>query len=65
MIASGRREIGLARRRVEDPRLVQGAGQYVDDFRLPGTLEAAGARVFLDMSELLGPLSHDEAKRGA
>jgi carbon-monoxide dehydrogenase large subunit len=39
-----RREIGAARRRVEDPRLVQGAGQYVEDLRLPGTVDVAFVR---------------------
>jgi aerobic carbon-monoxide dehydrogenase large subunit len=38
------REIGAARRRVEDPRLVRGAGQYVDDLRLPGTVDVAFVR---------------------
>jgi carbon-monoxide dehydrogenase large subunit len=38
------REIGSARRRVEDPRLVRGAGQYVDDLRLPGTVDVAFVR---------------------
>src|SRR4051812_22697786 len=38
------REIGAARKRVEDPRLVQGGGQYVDDLRLPGTVEVAFVR---------------------
>src|SRR5438093_11932684 len=37
-------EIGAHRRRVEDPRLVQGAGQYVDDLRLPGTVDVAFVR---------------------
>jgi len=29
---------------VEDPRLVRGAGQYVDDLRLPGTVDVAFVR---------------------
>ena len=37
-------EVGAHRKRVEDPRLIQGQGQYVDDLRLPGTLEAAFVR---------------------
>src|SRR5437773_10631516 len=37
-------EIGAHRRRVEDPRLIQGAGQYVDDLRLPGTVDVAFVR---------------------
>src|SRR5438094_10078859 len=44
MTTSRSREIGAARKRVEDPRLVRGAGQYVDDLRLPGTLEVAFVR---------------------
>jgi carbon-monoxide dehydrogenase large subunit len=38
------REIGAQRKRVEDPRLVRGEGQYVDDMRLPGTLEVVFVR---------------------
>jgi carbon-monoxide dehydrogenase large subunit len=38
------REIGAQRKRVEDPRLVRGEGQYVDDLRLPGTLELVFVR---------------------
>jgi carbon-monoxide dehydrogenase large subunit len=38
------REVGVARRRVEDPRLVQGAGQYVEDLRLPRTVDVAFVR---------------------
>jgi aerobic carbon-monoxide dehydrogenase large subunit len=37
-------EIGAHRKRIEDPRLIQGQGQYVDDIRLPGTLEIAFVR---------------------
>src|SRR5438067_2736577 len=44
MIAVANQEIGAARRRVEDARLVQGAGQYVDDLRLPGTVDVAFVR---------------------
>ena len=44
MKATQNREIGAARRRVEDPRLVRGEGQYVDDLHLPGTLEVAFVR---------------------
>ena len=32
--------IGRAMKRVEDPRLVKGAGTYIDDLRLPGMLHA-------------------------
>ena len=37
-------EIGAFRKRVEDPRLVRGEGQYVDDLRLPGTVDVAFVR---------------------
>src|SRR6266851_8380167 len=33
--------VGRAMKRVEDPRLIKGAGTYVDDLRLPGLLHAA------------------------
>jgi carbon-monoxide dehydrogenase large subunit len=38
------REIGAARKRVEDPRLLRGRGSYLDDLRLPGTVEVAFVR---------------------
>jgi aerobic carbon-monoxide dehydrogenase large subunit len=41
---ASQREIGAARRRVEDPRLLRGHGQYVDDLQLPGTVEVAFVR---------------------
>ena len=44
MTAVHDREIGARRKRVEDPRLVRGEGQYVDDLRLPGTLEVVFVR---------------------
>ncbi|MCC7370275.1 MAG: xanthine dehydrogenase family protein molybdopterin-binding subunit [Chloroflexi bacterium] len=46
MTAVHEQEIGALRKRVEDPRLVRGEGQYVDDIRLPGTdiLEVAFVR---------------------
>ena len=37
-------EIGLHRKRVEDPRLLRGEGQYVDDLRLEGVAEVAFLR---------------------
>jgi aerobic carbon-monoxide dehydrogenase large subunit len=37
-------EIGAHRKRVEDPTLLRGEGQYLDDLRLPGTLEVAFVR---------------------
>src|SRR5258708_25667006 len=33
--------VGRAMKRVEDPRLIRGAGTYTDDLRLPGLLHAA------------------------
>jgi aerobic carbon-monoxide dehydrogenase large subunit len=43
-VSTSVREVGSHRRRVEDPRLVRGQGCYVDDLRLPGTLEVAFVR---------------------
>jgi carbon-monoxide dehydrogenase large subunit len=37
-------EIGLHRKRVEDPRLLRGEGQYVEDLRLDNTAEVAFVR---------------------
>ena len=37
-------EIGRSRVRVEDQRLITGAGHYVEDMRLPGTLYLAFVR---------------------
>src|SRR5215207_5800800 len=37
-------EIGAHRKRVEDPPLLRGQGQYVDDLRLPGTVDVAFVR---------------------
>ncbi len=44
MAAVFEREIGAQRKRVEDPRLVRGEGQYVDDLKIPGTLELVFVR---------------------
>jgi carbon-monoxide dehydrogenase large subunit len=38
------RYIGTRVQRLEDPRLIAGAGTYVDDIKIPGTLFAAFAR---------------------
>jgi carbon-monoxide dehydrogenase large subunit len=38
------RHVGTRMRRVEDPPLLQGRGNYVDDVVLPGTLYAAFVR---------------------
>jgi aerobic carbon-monoxide dehydrogenase large subunit len=38
------RTVGRRVKRVEDPNLVRGKGQFVDDIRLPGTLQAAFVR---------------------
>jgi carbon-monoxide dehydrogenase large subunit len=37
-------EVGSSRKRVEDPRLLRGEGQYVDDLRLEGVVEVAFLR---------------------
>ena len=42
--AVGARTIGARVRRVEDPRILTGAGRYVDDVVLPGMLHAAFLR---------------------
>jgi carbon-monoxide dehydrogenase large subunit len=40
----GQKQIGARQRRREDPRLLQGKGQYVDDLRRPGMLQMAFVR---------------------
>jgi len=47
------RFVGQSVRRVEDRRLVAGAGQYVDDVRLPGMLHAAFLRSDLARARIL------------
>ena len=47
-------EVGARRKRVEDPRLVQGQGQYVDDFRLPGTVEVQFVRSAYAHARIVG-----------
>ena len=37
----GVRYFGAAVRRLEDPKLITGTGQYVDDLKVPGVLHAA------------------------
>jgi carbon-monoxide dehydrogenase large subunit len=37
-------EVGAHRKRIEDPRLLRGQGQYVEDLRIPGTLDVAFVR---------------------
>jgi carbon-monoxide dehydrogenase large subunit len=44
MVDVGARAIGARVRRVEDPRILTGRGQYVDDVVLPGMLHAAFRR---------------------
>ncbi len=45
MATTGERPIGYGRlSRKEDPRLVRGQGQFVDDVRLPGMLHGAALR---------------------
>jgi len=43
-MASAPRFVGSEVKRLEDPRLIQGQAQYVDDFTLPGLLHAAVLR---------------------
>lgn len=38
------KQVGAAKKRVEDPRLLRGEGAYVDDLREPGCLHAAFVR---------------------
>src|SRR5262249_25615595 len=38
------KNVGVARKRVEDPRLLRGEGAYVDDLHEPGCLHAAFVR---------------------
>ena len=47
------RFVGQSVKRVEDRRLVAGAGQYVDDVRLPGMLHAAFLRSDLARARIL------------
>src|SRR4051812_40793810 len=40
----GVRYFGASVRRLEDPKLITGRGQYLDDLKLPGSLHAAFVR---------------------
>jgi carbon-monoxide dehydrogenase large subunit len=62
VVTASTREVGSHRKRVEDPRLVRGQGCYVDDFRLPGTLEVAFVRSAYAHAELNG-VSVEQARR--
>lgn len=53
MIAMQARAVGTRTKRVEDPNLVRGKGQYVDDIRIPGTLHAAFVRSPLAHARIL------------
>src|SRR4051794_41748197 len=44
MVDSVEKQIGAARKRVEDPRLLRGEGAYVDDLHEVGCLHAAFVR---------------------
>src|SRR3989440_3425929 len=46
--------IGEAIKRIEDPRLLVGKGQYVADVRVPGMLEACGVRSPYAHAKMLG-----------
>ena len=41
------RYTGASIKRSEDPRILTGAGRYVDDIKLPGMLHAAFVRIAL------------------
>jgi aerobic carbon-monoxide dehydrogenase large subunit len=43
-MTGGDRYVGTSVRRVEDPRLVRGLGQYLDDLQVPGTLHVVFLR---------------------
>ena len=43
-VLSPSRWVGAAVKRLEDPRLLRGAGRYLDDLRVPGILHAAFVR---------------------
>src|SRR5919206_1069557 len=48
------RYVGKSIKRVNDPRLVTGAGSFVDDIHLPGTLHAAMVRSPYAHAEIRG-----------
>jgi carbon-monoxide dehydrogenase large subunit len=54
-------EVGAHRKRVEDPRLLRGQGQYVEDLSLPGTLEVAFVRSNYPHARIRG-VNLDEAR---
>ncbi len=47
-------EVGSYRKRVEDPRLLRGEGQYVDDLRLDGVADVAFLRSAYAHARILG-----------
>ncbi len=48
------KQVGAARKRVEDPRLLRGEGAYVDDLREPGMLHAVFVRSPHPHARILG-----------
>ena len=54
MVESVEKQIGTARKRVEDPRLLRGEGAYVDDLREAGCLHAAFVRSPYPHARILG-----------
>src|SRR5215469_17620551 len=50
-MVAAQRYTGTSVRRAEDPRILTGAGRYVDDVKLPGMLHAAFVR---------SPLAHGQ-----
>ena len=62
MVAAAQRYTGASVRRSEDPRILTGAGRYVDDVKLPGMLHAAFVRSPLAHAQVLSVDA--EAARG-
>ena len=49
----GGRSVGMSVKRVEDPRILSGQGNYLDDVTLPGMLHAAFLRSAVPHGRLL------------
>ena len=60
----GVRYFGAAVARIEDPRLITGRGNYVDDIALPGMLHAAFVRSS-DAHALIRSIDCTAARSGA
>jgi len=59
--AVGGRSVGMSVKRVEDPRLLSGRGNYLDDVTVPGMLHAAFLRSAVPHGRLLS-VDADEAR---